>query len=96
MIAEDQDVKVPLFYVVSRRLPREEESAILEQLRITPIDEVVVSDVLDADLAFRLASNVSLVSSDAMARLFAADRARETKRPVLVIGEAESLEAVYG
>lgn len=93
--SEDEELRVPLYYIVDRNISREEEEAVAYNLRLTPPEIAFVSNVYDTDLAFRLAGSVSLMPSHDYACLVAAKIATEYKRPVLVIGEADNMEAVY-
>lgn len=90
-----EDVAVPLFYVLNRRLPETEADAVMRALQLTPVFHAIVSNLLDTHLAFAFAPGVQHVNSDEDALLLAQKLAEDTGRPMLVIGEADFLDAVY-
>jgi hypothetical protein len=90
------DVVVPSYYVVSRKLEKEHAFAVIHALSITPCQCAVISDVLDASLALELSASVLRAATDKDALALAVLIAEDSKRPVLVVGEADFLDAVYG
>jgi hypothetical protein len=89
------ELVVPLYYVVNRYLPLEEAGAVMSALRITPVHAAIVSDHRDAQLGLQLAPHLMLAEDEKSACMFAAKLARESGRPLLVVGEADFLDAVY-
>lgn len=89
------DFVVPLYYVVSRKLPPEEAFIVLHCLSITPCQCAVISDVHDCKLAITLSNEIIRAATDEDAHLIAKDLSIKTKRPLMVIGEANFLDAVY-
>jgi hypothetical protein len=87
------DLTLPAFYVVNRRLPREHASFIAAALKITPINIAIVSDVADVSLALEFCSSILRVADNELA-MKTAMSISQTARP-LVIGDADVLDAVY-
>ena len=85
----------PLFYVMKRGLPQKYLDAIADALCITPCQAVVISDLQDSHVAWNFAPMVMRADSDFMALTLAREWAQRTGRPLLVIGKAEFLDAVY-
>lgn len=95
MLEEGQQPRVPLYYVVDRDAARDQEDTILAQLRITPPAIALVTDIRDAEMAMRLAEQVSITGQEIVESL-AKTIALELKRPAVIIGKASTaLEAVY-
>ncbi len=90
-----ESLRVPSYYVLRRLCSDEDIQHVLHALRITPIQAVIVSDILDADFAMKLSTAVLRVSSDPAAHEVAMKVSKDTGRPVLVIGDAKFLDAVY-
>jgi hypothetical protein len=86
---------VPLFYVVSRHLPIEQVEVVLRIMRITPCFLAVISRVQDAALGLSVAPDVANAASDEDALALAKKMAIEIERPVIVVGEADFLDAVW-
>lgn len=91
----DDGFRVPLFYVMNRKLPEDEAAAVLRALSITPCQAAIVTDLLDTKLAFSVAPDVIHAINDEQALLLARKVVEEIRRPVLVIGVADFLDAVY-
>lgn len=89
------ELSLPIYYVVSRELPVEQAPFILKALSITPIVGVIISSVLDAQLAFSMADEVIRVHSDNEAHLLAQKLSKELNQPLLVVSEAGLLDAVF-
>jgi hypothetical protein len=89
------DVEVPSLYVVSRKLPSDEAYPVIHALSLTPVQAVVISDVHDASLALELCPSLLRAGSDEDALVVAAAMAKDMSRPVLVVGEANFLDAIY-
>jgi hypothetical protein len=88
------DVVVPSYYIVSAKLPSEEAWSVIHALSITPCECAIISDILDARLALELSPNVRIAATDKDALGLAVLMSEEMQRPVLVIGEADFLDAV--
>jgi len=91
----DEFVEIPLYYVLSRSLPREEADAVMQVLHITPVRVAIVSDLLDTDLAWMFAPEVLRSDTDENALALARQLALDTRTAILVIGKADFLDAVY-
>jgi hypothetical protein len=89
------DIVVPSFYVVNRTLPKEQAFMVIHALSITPVQCAIISDPLDCNLAIELSPSVVRAATDKDALALAALLAEDSKRPVLVVGEADFLDAVY-
>jgi hypothetical protein len=89
------DPKIPLYYVVNRTLPKDEATAVLDYLRITPVMCAIISDLLDGELALRLSNEVIRTNDDEHAREVANLISTDLQRPCLVLGEANFLDAVF-
>lgn len=94
MILDGEDVAVPLYYVVSRNVPISEADSVLHMLRITPAELAIFSDPLDGELAQCLSNSICFSPID-KAEGFAANLATRAQRPVLLLGVAEFIDAVY-
>lgn len=88
-------VASPLFYVMKRGLDEKYVQAVQAALAITPCQAVVVSDLADAEVAWKFAPMVMRASDDFMALTVARHWATNTGRPLLVIGKADFLDAIY-
>jgi hypothetical protein len=89
---------VPLFYILSRNVTTEQEDAVRSAVRITPIYFGIITDPLDAPLAYRFATAVMTVANDAAARALAQqifDTAEGHPNRSIIIGTANILTAVY-
>jgi len=91
----EQLIVSPLFYVMKRGLEDRFLDAIEDALSITPCQAVVISDTNDASTAMRYAPMVLRADDDVTALAVAREWALKTGRPLLVIGAADFLEAVY-
>lgn len=85
----------PLFYVMARGLEQKYLDAIGDALCMTPCQAVVISDLQDASIAWNFAPMVMRADSEFMALTLAREWATRTGRPLLVIGKAEFLDAIY-
>lgn len=85
----------PLFYVMARGLDRKTIDAVEAALSLTPCQAVVISDLKDAEIAWIFAPVVMRAEDEFMALTMAREWATRNGRPILVIGKAEILEAVY-
>lgn len=88
------DVQVPSFYVLSRKIATDDVNEVLDLLRITPCQAAVISNPLDVALAVTVANEVYSAKSDSEALRLAKEWADLTGRPLLVIGDAKFLDAV--
>ena len=78
----------PVYYILNRQI--RDADRILYALRLTPVDTAIVDDWLDMDFMAQLCQTI------VMAEKGSTDAVRETlQRPVLILGEAEFLDAVY-
>lgn len=89
------DTTPPLFYVMARGLEQKYLDAIEYVLQLTPCQAVVISDLLDASVAWNFAPMVMRADSDFLALTLARETAIRTGRPVLVIGKTQFLDAIY-
>ena len=89
------DIRVPIVYVVNRQLPHEETLAVLQTLRITPCCCAVISNILDAEWAFQLTPGVLRADTEEKATEMATEIALEYRRPVMVLGEADFIDAIW-
>jgi hypothetical protein len=80
-----EDLIVPLYYLVGRNTDPELIHAIL---RITPCPTAIVTRYEDVAVASQYSDTV-LLNADPV------QTAHYTKRPVVVIGDGESIEEVY-
>lgn len=85
----------PLFYVMARGLEQKFLDAIGDALCLTPCQAVVISDLQDASIAWNFAPMVMRADSEFIALTLAREWAIRTGRPLLVIGKAEFLDAIY-
>lgn len=85
----------PLFYVMARGLDTPYLDAIEAALSLTPCSAVVVSRLQDAEIAWRFAPMVMRADDEILAIGLAKEWASRTSRPILVIGQAKFLDAVY-
>jgi hypothetical protein len=69
--------------------------AVEAALSITPCQAVVVSDFADAPIGLRFAPMVIRSDDDVTALAVARHWALSTGRPLLVIGQADFLDAIY-
>jgi hypothetical protein len=90
-----EEVVVPIYYVVSRKLPSEEAFMVIHALSITPCRCAIISDVLDCKLALVMSANILMAATDKDALGLAALMSEEMRAPVLVVGEADFLDAIY-
>jgi hypothetical protein len=90
-----EEIETPIYYIASRKIPPQDAFSIAMALRITPVQCAIISDVLDASLAIELAPSVLRANTDADAMGLAHAIANDTKRPTLVVGEAELLDGIY-
>lgn len=89
---------VPLYYLLSRSVTPEQEELVRDAIRITPIFFGIITDPLDAPLAYRFATVVQTVADDAAARTLAQqfyDRAEGHPNRSVIIGEANILTGIY-
>lgn len=86
MLVDDQEPRLPEYYVVSRHM--QDADCILHALRLTPIDIAIVTNVLDYDYATQLCNAVILTDDAEKTRL-------SLNRRVLILGEADFIDAVY-
>jgi hypothetical protein len=89
------DLRVPSYYVVSRKMPKDQIGPILNALSITPVYCSIVSDIHDAELALSFASHVLRCKTEGDSCVVALAVSAEHKLPVLVVGTADVLDAVY-
>lgn len=85
----------PLFYVMARGLDIRYLDAIEAALSLTPCSAVVISRPQDAEEAWKFAPMVMRADDEILAIALAKEWAVRTGRPILVIGQAKFLDAVY-
>lgn len=85
----------PLFYVLKRGLSPEQADVAVELLSVTPCQAAVVRDFADTPIALSFAPQIFWANDEVAACEFARKWATETGRPLLVLGEAEFLDAVF-
>lgn len=91
----DEDNMVPAYYVVNKSLGEPETEFILHALRITPITCVVITDAHDAEFAIKLSGEIKRATDFAQAQDLARYLFAEFGRSVLIIGDADFLDAYY-
>lgn len=89
------EIEAPLFYVVKRGLSPEEIDAVRASLSITPCQAVFISKTEDHDLAWRFSDQVMMAVDEETALLLAKRWATDIGRPMLVVGTAALLDAVF-
>jgi hypothetical protein len=89
------EINAPIIYVVNRQLPKEETLAVLHTLRITPCCCSVISNILDAAWAEQLTTGVLRADDEMKAIELAKGIALEYRRPVMVLGEADFIDAIW-
>lgn len=90
-----EEINAPLVYVVNRQLPHEEALSVLYTLRITPCCCSVISNILDAQLALQLTPGVRRTNTEDEAIDTAKAIALEYNRPVMVLGQADFIDAIW-
>lgn len=91
----DDEVSVPVYYVVSQHLNGEQTAQVLHCLRITPVFCTIITDVHDAQFALSLGPEVIQAKSLEHAHTLAKKIAKDTGNPPLVVGDASFLDAIY-
>jgi hypothetical protein len=89
---------VPLYYILSRDVTPEQEQRVHDALQITPVYFGIITDPLDAPLAYRFATVVQTVADDAAARALAQqiyDTAEGHPARSIIIGTANILTGIY-
>jgi hypothetical protein len=91
------NVILPSYYVIKRKPSDEELEEAQRALCITPCSIAIVStyDQADYRLAQQLSQDVVWASSEMNAELTALRLSKEFGHPVLIVGNAELLDAVY-
>lgn len=88
-------ITTPILYVLRRGLPQKQLDAVMDALSITPCVAVVISDLEDAKVAWNFAPMVMRAETELLALQVARHWAEKTQRPLLVIGKADFLDAIY-
>jgi hypothetical protein len=88
-------LEVPLYYILRRGLQPEQVEAAALTLSITPCQAVFISNHIDAELALHFSDQVFSADSEALAILLAKRWAEDIGRPMLVVGDAEFIDAVF-
>jgi hypothetical protein len=91
----DLEPKVPIYYVANAALSEPEMAFVLSALQITPVLACVIVDPKDCDFALQLSGEVMKVDSLDKAHLLAKDVNMKTGRPLIILGEANFLDAYY-
>jgi hypothetical protein len=89
---------VPLYYILSRSVTPEQEESVHTAIVITPIYFSIITNLLDAPLAYRFGTSVLTAADDAAARALAQqiyDTAEGHPNRSIIIGTADILTAVY-
>ena len=89
------DIKVPAYYVLNRKIDREHVGPILRALNITPVFSALISDVNDAALGLMFSPQVMRCTTEAASCEVALAMSAENNMPILVLGTADVLDAVY-
>lgn len=89
------DLKIPLLYILSRDCPDDSVDLVRRVLGITPIYCTMVSNILDYELARKFDQQLVRTNSQEDSISKAIEIAKEVKMPVLVIGSAGMLDAIY-
>lgn len=85
-------INAPQYYICSRNITAEQVVNVQNALRITPCFVALVSEHKDSELASNFCSEVRYAPTHITA--YALHLAEESNRPILVIGDAEYLDAV--
>lgn len=91
----NEDNLAPAFYVVKQGCNDTETANLLHAMKITPILAVIIVDPADADFALMVSDEVMRTTSVQHSHSLAREIHAETGRPVLVVGEAQFLDAYY-
>jgi hypothetical protein len=89
---------VPLYYILSRSVTPEQENAVHSTILITPVYFGIITDPLDAPLAYRFTTAVMTVANDAAARALAQqiyDTAEGHPARSIIVGTANILTGIY-
>lgn len=92
---EPFEPRVPQYYCLKRGCTDPETEYILAALRITPILSVIISNPADCNFALKLSNEIMRSLTPEAAHLLAKQVSTGTGKPVLVIGEADFLDAYY-
>lgn len=89
---------VPLYYILSRDVTPEQETAVHDAVLLTPIYFGIVTTIADSPLASRFAPTVLQVANDAAALALAQqfyDESQGHDNRSIIIGTADILSGVY-
>lgn len=89
------NLRVPSYYVVSRQLTKEQIGPVFNAFSITPVFCSIVNDVRDVELALSFSPQVMRCKTEEDSYSVAQAISAEQKQPVLVVGTADVLDAVY-
>jgi hypothetical protein len=88
-------IAVPAAYVLNSKCSPEQTAVVIRTLAITPIHCAIVSDIHDVELARQFSELVFRCNTPEDAIANAVTIFKEVDMPVLVVGEAGLLDAVY-
>lgn len=91
----EMDVRLPIYYILSRNFPADQVDSLAHVLSFQPIACVLISAVADAQLALKISGSVIRKNNEADALQAAKDIFSQTGHTSLVVGIANLLEAVY-
>jgi uncharacterized protein YeeX (DUF496 family) len=92
---EDFEPRVPSYYVANCDLKDAKLDYLLQLLKMTPVAAVIVSNPKDIELARKVDDFIVRVDDIKAAHVFAQGFAKDSERPVLVLGDAEFLDGVF-
>jgi hypothetical protein len=91
-----EEPRIPNVYIIARMLNEAEQAYVHAALQITPCKCAIVANYDDLPVASMFcASGAICVESEPAALVIAAKLVNENIRPVLVIGSADVLDAIY-
>lgn len=90
------DLRIPSVYVLASSLREAEHPIVRDVLQITPCRCAIISDYRDSRFASEFCSEgVIHVATEQEALILATKFVNENIRPILVIGNASVLDAIY-
>lgn len=91
----DLEPKVPIYYVANAALSEPEMAFVLSALKITPVLACIITNPVDCDFALQLSAEVMKADTLVAAHKLAKEVNRNTGRPLIILGEANFLDAYY-
>lgn len=87
--------KIPSYYIVSRKMGKDQIGPILNALNITPVYTAIISDIHDAELGLCFSAQVMRCQTEDSSCEVARAMSQEQRMPILVVGTADILDAVF-